>query len=158
MEQQRLAERAEPARITYAIFAALVTVDLVFVSISPDFRNALGRIDGRGTIALVPRILPDLLLLFFYCWFLYRGVRWKQTTLLIGLHSFVLAALGFAAMIPWLGIFAAFLTPISVLYFGAILWLPAGYHVALFVALVFAVTNVWIGVVARRRRGDVTTT
>ena len=142
--------RMEGVRIGYGIFAALVALDLVLISLCADFRNALGRVDGRGGAALVPRILPDLLLLFFYSWFMYRGFRSERAALLVTLHSLVFAGLGLAATIPWLGMFASVLTPISVLYSGAILWLPAGYYVALSIALVFAVANVAIGVVARR--------
>jgi hypothetical protein len=140
----------EAVRIVYGIFAALVAVDLALITLSADFRNALGRVDGRGGGALVPRILPDLLLLFFYSWFMRRRFRSERAALLVTVHSFVFAGLGLAATIPWLGMFASFLTPISVLYVGSVLWLPAGYYVALSIAVVFAVANVVIGVVARR--------
>ena len=139
-------------RRAYGVFLFLVIIDIALIVSSEAMRNALGRVDGRGWMLLASRVLPSLVLLGFYSWFLSRGIRSiRETALASALHSAVFSLLGLAALLPWLGLFAAVLTPISVVYFGAIVWIPGGYYVASLAALLFTGVNLGIGKVALAR-------
>ena len=141
-------------RRTYLVFLLLVITDLTLIALTPTVRNALGRIDGLGWAPLAARIAPSVILLGFYSWFLTKGIRSKRTaTTAVALHSAVFSLLGLAILLPWLGLFAAALTPISPVYIGALLWLPAGYYAGSLAALVFIGVNLALGKGALAHRG-----
>lgn len=142
-------------RRTYAVFLLLAIIDMGLITFSPTARNALGRVDGRGWAPLAARMIPSLILVGFYSWFLARGIlSVRAATMAIGLHSAVFSLLGVGILLPWLGLFAAALTPISPVYIGAILWLPDGYYVGSVAALLFVSLNLAIGKGALAHRGD----
>jgi len=153
MENHRVNDvrRLEFVRLMYMVFSFLAAIDIALIASSEEMRNALGRVDDRGWVLLASRVLPSVILLSFYSWFLSRAVRSiRLAAIASGLHSAIFSVLGLVALVPGLGLFAAALTPISVVYVGAILWLPGGYFAAVLVALVFIAVNLGVGNVARR--------
>jgi len=142
-------------RRTYAVFLLLIIINIGLIASSETMRNVLGQVDGRGWTDLAVRIIPSVILLGFYSWFLARGFRSVLVaTMATALHSTIFSLLGLAAMLPWLGLFAAALTPISPIYIGAILWFSNGYYAACVVALLFTGVNLSLGKIALDHRRD----
>jgi len=136
-------------RDVYGVFAALAALELALIATVEPLRSAVGRTEGLG---LAIRCLPSLAVLGVCGWAyvqLRSDARSGERFVLV--LSVVFVALGFLTLTPWVGMFAALLTPISVLYFAAILWVPQGFFVAVGVAVAFMILNVTTGRLAYRR-------
>ena len=122
-------------RRIYSVLAALTFLDLILIWISPSFRDVAGQAEGwRGTAI---RSAPDLVLFGVLGWASQSRLRGEFTLTL----SIIFGAFSIVMLLPWIGMFAALLTPISLLYFAAILWIPHGFSLADAVAVVFLVLN-----------------
>jgi hypothetical protein len=101
-------------RVYWAI-AVLVVVDLLLLCFSEVILNALGRVDQRGWLPVVTRVIPDLVLLAFYAQFLLierHGSR--RAALFAVLHFVVMVPLGHVVAVLMIGLFAVVFTPVSI--------------------------------------------
>lgn len=136
-------------RGVYGVFAALAVLDLVLIATVEPVRSAVGRTEGLG---LAVRSLPSLAVLGVCGWaYVQLGSNARSAVRLVLVLSVVFAALGLLTLIPWIGMFAALLTPISVLYFAAILWVPQGFFVVMAVTVGFIILNVTTARLAQHR-------
>src|SRR5215831_427151 len=136
-------------RGVYGVFAALAALDLVLIATVEPVRSAVGRTEGLG---LAIRCLPSLAVLGACGWaYLQLRSSARSSVRLVLVLSVVFAALGLLTLMPWVGMFAALLTPISVLYFAAILWVPQGFFVAMAVTVAFIMLSVATARHAQRR-------
>jgi len=132
----------------FAAFAALAALDLVLVATAEPIRDVVGRAEGVG---LLIRGLPSLSVFCVCSWAYLRsrsGAGSRARIVLI--LSVVFAALGLLALLPWVGMFAVMFTPISLLYFTAVIWMPWGFFVAVALTAAFILLNVAIARVAQR--------
>lgn len=136
-------------RNVYGAFTALAALDLVLIATVEPVRSAVGRTEGLG---LAIRCLPGLAVLGVCGWaYLQLRSDRRSSVRLVLVLSVAFAALGLLTLAPWVGMFAALLTPISVLYFAAILWMPQGFFVAMAVTVVFIILSVATARLAQRR-------
>jgi hypothetical protein len=59
-------------------------------------------------------------------------------------HGLLYGLLGFGLCLPWVGDFLAPLTPVSLLFLGAIIWTPFHYYGALGVSGAFVLFNIYL--------------
>jgi hypothetical protein len=131
------------------MFAAFAALDLVLVVTTDALRNAAGQIEGA---AILIRCLPDLILVLL-CSSIGMQLRndSRLTVWAVLISAAVFLLLGVLSLVPWIGMFFVMLTPVSVLYFAAILWSPRGVMVAVGISLVFILVNAAISAYAVRR-------
>jgi hypothetical protein len=141
-------------RRAYGLLLWLSSVDLVLVCASQEYRNALGRVQPELLPTLV-RLTPGAVLMLLCVVVLARlrrnpkaGMAWAAGT------SAVFAILGASALLPWIGMFAATLTPMAGLYLAALLWIPNGLFLAMSIAVVFTAANSWVAKVAFKQCGS----
>lgn len=127
------------------IFCILIIADLLLVALSVGYRNQLGVIDGKGITGYLYRLLPDILMLSFYGVFFLKYKKSNALPLkLLTIHSVFFMVLGILLCIPWGGLFFAPLTPVGILYLGAISLLAEGFYVSLSIAVAFFILNLYL--------------
>ena len=121
-------------------FALLAALDVVMVLVVPVYRESMGTLE-IWSLALVARIFPPVFLLGFYL-LLWNKRRASSRHVLLFVHSILFIFLGLVLCLPWIGPLLTFVTPVSPLYMGAILWAPGGYYFAILSAVMFILANI----------------
>jgi hypothetical protein len=132
-------------RIGFACLGALALLDVVLLLSTEEYRNALGVTPGVFDSFNLGRIILDVLMSVFY-WMVYVKIReGRVLSSLMVWHGLLYGLLGAAlCFLPWGGLFLAPLTPVGVLYLGAILWTPFQLPGALGVAVAFVAFNTYL--------------
>lgn len=121
-------------------FALLAALDVVMALIVPVYRQSLGTLEIWSQVFIV-RIFPPVFFLGFYL-LLWNKCRAPSRHVLLFIHSILFIFLGLILCLPFIGPLLAFVTPVSPLYYGAIMLVPGGYVIAILVAVVFIISNI----------------
>tara|TARA_R110001599_G_scaffold188238_1_gene382686 strand:- start:276 stop:731 length:456 start_codon:yes stop_codon:yes gene_type:complete len=132
----------------FVLLSLLTAIDIAIYILSDTYRNLLGVVDGQGFGGYLITLFPDILILVFYALFFYQYKRFNtMPKKLLIIHSLVFLVTAILLLIPWIGFFFFAFSPIGVLYFGATLYLPGGYYIALLMAFAFLIFNLYVLVV-----------
>ena len=132
------------ARIVFACFGVLATLDVVMLLSSGEYRDVLGVTHGVSDIFNIGRIVIDGSMIVFYGLVYLKMRDGSVLSRLMVWHGLLYGLLGVTLCIPWGGFLLAPLTPVGLLYLGALLWTPLSYPGALGVAGAFIVFNIYL--------------
>ena len=128
-------------KMLFALFGLLVLMDVVVILSVKDYRNVYGATNQLSDSLW--RIIPDCLIMIFHALAYFKSARIYSPRFLLG-HGICFGLIGFALCLPWGGFFFAPFSPIGLPYLVAIGWLPHGDFIALFIAIVFIVFNLYL--------------
>jgi hypothetical protein len=135
----------------YIFLCASSFLDICLLTVSSDYRNLLGAVDGSGIAIKILRYIPGTVLTVYYSIFFLkvRGVGAIPYRMIV-IHSAVYVFLGATLLLPWIGILLAPLTPIGSLYLLFIMSVKNGYYYAVGLTAVFVALNIYF--LARKQR------
>ena len=131
-------------RIGFACLGAFAALDVVMLLSSGDYRNTLGRTHGVSDSFNIGRILIDGSMIAFYGLVYLKMREGGVLPRVMVWHGLLYGLLGVLLCFPWGGFFLAPLTPVGLLFLGAIIWTPFDYYGALGVAGAFVVFNIYL--------------
>lgn len=137
-------------RHVFAMFCLLPVLDVIVLCSSSGYRDLFGVTHGLSDNWW--RLIPDAAMVILY-WRVYSKMQKASISPHLMLwHGILYGLLGLALFIPWGGYFLAPLTPIGLLYLGAIVCVPSvGYYLALGVATLFVGFNAYLVIAAGQR-------
>jgi len=131
-------------RIGFACLGAFAALDVVMLLSSGDYRDTLGRTHGVSDSFNIGRIVIDGSMIAFYGLVYLKMREGGVLPRVVMWHGLLYGLLGFGLCLPWIGIFLAPLTPVGLLFLGAIIWTPLHYYGALGVAGAFVAFNMYL--------------
>ncbi len=116
--------------------------DFLLILLSQEYRDVFGA-TNQITDSLW-RIFLDLMMTGFYGVVFYKHKEGNYSPRLLLWHGVFFGLVGIALCVPWGGYFLAPFSPIGMPYLVAIGWVPYGYFISIFMALVFIIFNIYL--------------
>jgi hypothetical protein len=122
----------------------LSCIDLIIIGVSPIYRSAIGNI--KSNTDLMFRVCPSLYVFIACgaCLYFYLNTKiYSKAIIYVVITLFMISTI--LSSIPFAGMFFILLTPISLLYYGTMIWLTQyGYITILIVLGLYLVLNILI--------------
>lgn len=130
-------------RIGFACFGVFAALDAVMRLSTEEYRNSLGT-TGVFDSFNIGKVIFNVSMTAFYGWAYVKLREGRALSRLMLWHGVLYGVLGLGLCLPFVGMFLAQLTPIGLLFFGALMWTPFGYPGLLSVAITFVVFNAYL--------------